>query len=306
MSAGEAGTSGSFIRDATEATFMRDVLEASRTVPVLVDFWAEWCGPCRQLTPVLEKVVTAARGRVHLVKVDIEACRSLASQLVQAGLPLQSIPLVAAFWKGQILDIFQGALPESQIRKFIEGVLSAAGGGQMPASDLLEAAALALEEGRDEDAVGFYSEVIGEEPENPQAWGGLVRTLASLGNEEAAAAALEDVPEKIAHHAEVEGARAALELRQEGRRAAAEAESLRARVEASPDDFEARCGLATALNAAGDREAAAEELLYVIRADREWKDGAAKQQLFRFFDAWGHDDPATLRARRRLSSLLFS
>lgn len=294
------------IMDGTEATFMPLVIEASSKVPVLVDFWADWCGPCKQLTPVLEKVVRSAKGRVRLVKVDIEANRALAMQLQQLGLPLQSIPMVAAFWKGQILDLFQGALPESQVKQFIETVLKAAGGATLPSADLLSEAHVALETERPEHAAELFSSVLEEEPQNPAAWGGLIRALLALDNEEAASAALEDVPAAIASHPDIEGARAALELKKEGRRVAGEADAFRQRVAADPNDFEARVGLANVLNAAGHREEAAAELLAILRADRDWKDGAAKQLLFKFFEAWGHDDPATLVARRRLSSLLFS
>lgn len=301
-----AQASAPLVSDGSQATFMQDVIEASRTVPVLVDFWADWCGPCKQLAPVLEKVVTAAKGRLRLVKIDIEANRALTAQLAQVGLPLQSIPLVAAFWKGQILDLFQGALSESEIKKFVENVLKAAGGGTMPATELLEQANVALETSRPEHAAELYSAVIGEEPENPKAWGGLIRAMLALDDEEAAAAALADVPAKIAEAPEVVGARAALELKKEGRKAAEEMEEVRARLAANPNDYDARCELATGLNAAGKREEAADELLAVIRADRNWKEGAARLQLLRFFEAWGHDDPATLAARRKLSSLLFS
>ncbi|MFT9418143.1 tetratricopeptide repeat protein [Acetobacter sp.] len=294
------------ITDGTQASFMHDVMDASRNVPVLVDFWAEWCGPCKQLTPILEKVVTAAKGRVRLVKIDIEANRGLAGQLAQAGLPLQSIPLVAAFWKGQILDLFQGALPESEVKKFVETLLKASGGGTLPATEQLHEADVAMETGQPAEAAAMYSAVIGEEPENAKAWGGLIRAMLALDDEEAAAAALADVPAKITDAPEVAGARAALELKREGRQAAEAMEGIRARLDANPEDYEARCELATALNAAGKREDAANELLHIIRADRGWKDGAARQQLLRFFEAWGNDDPATVLSRRRLSSLLFS
>ncbi|MCP1215295.1 thioredoxin family protein [Acetobacter orientalis] len=298
--------SAPIISEGSQATFMQDVIEASRTVPVLVDFWAEWCGPCKQLAPVLEKVVTAAKGRVRLVKIDIEANRALTAQLTQVGLPLQSIPMVAAFWKGQILDLFQGALPESEIKKFVEGVLKAAGGGTLPATELLAEADVALETSQPERAAELYSAVIGEEPENPKAWAGLIRAMLALDDEEAASAALADVPAKIAEAPEVAGARAALELKREGRKAAQEMEGVRARLAANPEDHEARCELATALNAAGQHAEAAEELLHIIKTDRDWNNGAARQQLLRFFEAWGHMDPATLAARRKLSSLLFS
>lgn len=302
----QATQDSAIIKDGTQATFMQDVLEASRSVPVLVDFWAEWCGPCKQLAPTLEKIVKAANGRVRLVKIDIEANRSLAAQLAQVGLPLQSIPLVAAFWQGQILDLFQGALPESEIKKFVENLLKSSGGGTLPATERLNEADTALEAGQPDAAAELYSSVIGEEPENPKAWGGLIRAMLALDDEDAATAALADVPAKIAQSPEVAGARAALELKKEGRAAAEAMEGIQARLDANPDDFEARCELATALNAAGRREDAANELLHVIRADREWKDGAARQQLLRFFEAWGNADPATLVARRRLSSILFS
>ncbi|NHO32325.1 thioredoxin family protein [Acetobacter fallax] len=302
--AGQGGAD--IITDGTEATFMQSVIEASNTVPVLVDFWADWCGPCKQLTPVIEKVVRAAKGRVRLVKVDIEANRQLAEQLTRLGLPLQSIPMVAAFWKGQILDIFQGALPESQVRKFVETVLQGAGGGTLPAADLLAQARTAMETNKPEHAAELFSAVLGDEPENPAAWGGLIRAMLALDDEDAATAALQDVPPAITSHPDIEGARAALELKKEGRQVAGEADELRRRIEGNPEDFEARMNLANALNVAGHREEAAAQLLAILRADREWNEGAARQLLFKFFESWGHDDPATLSARRRLSSLLFS
>lgn len=301
-----ASGAADLITDGTEENFMQTVVDASRTTPVLVDFWATWCGPCKQLTPVLEKVVTSARGRIRLVKVDVDACRRLVAQLAQMGLPLQSVPVVVAFWKGQILDLFQGAQPESAVSKFVAGVLQSAGGGKLPAAEMLSEAKTALETNQPEHAAELFSAVIGEEAENPAAWAGLIRAMLALDNEEAAAAALADVPEAIRVHPEVEGARAEYDLRREGRRVAGEADALRARIAKNPDDFEARMELASALNVAGHREEAVSELLAILKADRDWKDGAARQLLFRFFEAWGHDDPATLSARRRLSSLLFS
>ncbi|MBY4640581.1 tetratricopeptide repeat protein [Gluconacetobacter entanii] len=272
------------ISDGNQNTFMRDVVDASRSVPVLVDFWAAWCGPCKKLTPVLEKVVTSAGGRVRLVKIDVDANQALAQQLGKIGLPLQSIPLVAAFWQGQILDLFQGAQPESEVRRFVEGVLKAAGGA-LPAADLIALARKELDEGRAEAAASAYSQVLEIEPENPTAWGGLVRALIVMGDEEGAADALRDVPAAIAEHAEIKGARAALDLKREGRKAAEEAESLRARLAANPKDYAARFELSAALNAAGKKAEAADELLTIMKEDRAWNDDAA---------------------RRRMSSLLFS
>src|SRR5579884_4044916 len=217
----EAAAGGApLIVEGDQKTFMQDVVEASRSVPVLVDFWATWCGPCKQLTPTLEKVVRAAGGRVRLVKIDIDKNRALVQQLVQLGLPLQSVPTVAAFWQGQIADLFQGALPESEVRRFVENLLRLAG-GTMPGADLVAEAKAALEQGQAEDAVELFSAALQQEPENAEAWGGVARALLALGREQEAQAALAQVPAKLAEHAEVAGARSALALAEEGRKARA-------------------------------------------------------------------------------------
>ena len=293
------------IVDGDQKTFMADVIEASRTMHVLVDFWATWCGPCKTLTPTLEKVVKAAGGRVKLVKIDIDANQALVRQLAQLGLPMQSVPTVAAFWQGQIADIFQGAQPESEVKRFVEALLKIAG-GSMPGADLLAEAKLALEEGDPQGAGEMFSALLQQEPENGDAWGGLVRALLALGEEDAATDALAKVPEKLTDHAEVSGARSALALAQEGRAARSQLDELKARLEADPKDHQARYDLATALNAMGEREAAADALLDIMRRDRKWNEEAARLQLLKFFEAWGSDDPATGPARRRLSSILFS
>ncbi|MEO8716021.1 MAG: tetratricopeptide repeat protein [Acetobacteraceae bacterium] len=293
------------IVDGDQTTFMKEVIEASRQIPVLVDFWATWCGPCKQLTPTLEKIVRAAGGRVKLVKIDIDANKALVAQLGQLGLPMQSVPTVAAFWQGQIADLFQGALPESEVRKFVETLLKNAGGA-MPSADLLAEAKAALEQGDGQAAGELFSELLQEEPENPDAWGGLIRALMALGQEDEAVAALEQVPPAIAEHAEVAGARSALALASEGRQAASQLASLQQRVAADGADFQARYDLATALNATGERAEAAEQRLEILRRERGWNEGAARLQLLKFFEAWGFADPATLAARRRLSALLFS
>ena len=293
------------IVDGDQKTFMQDVIEASRSIPVLVDFWATWCGPCKQLTPTLEKVTKAAGGRIKLVKIDIDANQQLVRQLAQLGLPMQSVPTVAAFWQGQIADIFQGAQPESEVKRFVEALLKSTG-GSMPGADLLAEAKAALEQGDAEQAGQLFSALLGEEPENPDAWGGLIRSLMAMDQEEAAEEALAQVPEKILEHAEIAGARSALALAREGRAATGQLQALQARLEADPADHQARYDLATALNAMDQREQAADALLEIVRRARTWNEGAARLQLLKFFEAWGFDDPATSAARRRLSALLFS
>jgi putative thioredoxin len=284
---------------------MQDVVEASRQVPVLVDFWATWCGPCKTLTPTLEKVVRAAQGRVKLVKIDIDKNRELVQQLAQMGLPLQSVPTVVGFVKGQIADLFQGALPEGEVKKFIETLLKAAG-GTLPGADLLAEAKAAAEAGDHQGALNLFAALLEAEPENAEAFAGLARSLMALGEEEQAQQLLdEEVPEKLKSHAEIASVRSALELAVEGRRAQEKLGEFQQRLAADPDDHAARIDLAVALNAMGERGQAVDALVDSIKRDKAWGEEAARKQLLKFFEAWGFDDPATLAGRRKLSTLLF-
>ena len=289
---------GDLIKDTSEATFMADVIEASQQVPVIVDFWAPWCGPCKTLGPALEAAVTAAKGKVKMVKINVDQNQMIASQL-----RIQSIPTVYAFWQGQPVDGFQGALPGSEIQKFIDRVAGMAGDGGL--AEALTMAEQALAEGDAVSAAEIFAAVLGEEPENPAAFGGLIRAHLAAGNLEQAELFLSGVPAKIATAKEIEAARAQIELAKQAANAGPEAE-LRAAVQADPNNHQARFDLAVALNAAGKVEEAVEELLDLFRRDREWNDGAARTQLFTIFDALKPQDPIVLKGRRRLSSMIYA
>jgi putative thioredoxin len=221
-------------------------------------------------------------------------------------LPLQSIPTVVAFWQGQIAsEPFQGALPESEVKRYADALLKLAG-SSAPAADYIAEAKILAEQGQAEEAGRLFAAALQEDPQKPEAWGGLVRALLAMGDEAQAQDVLAEVPPELAEHAEISGAKSALALIAEGRNAQAARAGLEARLAADPADFEARYELATALNAGGDREAAAEALLHIIRVKRNWNDDAARLQLLKFFEAWGFEDPATMAARRKLSAILFS
>ncbi|CAO3415409.1 tetratricopeptide repeat protein [Azospirillum argentinense] len=305
VAAGAAPAAGDLIKDSSDRAFMADVIEASQSVPVIVDFWAPWCGPCKQLGPILEKTVLAAKGKVRLVKIDTDKDPMIASQL-----RVQSIPAVYAFFQGRPVDGFMGALPESQVKAFVEKLLKlagAAGGGE---GDILEEALAqakeALEAGDTQTASEIYGEILQADPENLNAvaYAGLVRCL--IVNDELARAKqmLDKVPEQIAKDKEIAAARSALEVAEQAANAGPIPE-LTEKVARNEDDHESRFDLALALFAAGKREAAVDELLELVRRDRAWNDEAARKQLVKFFEAFGPTDPLTVQSRRRLSSILF-
>lgn len=284
--------------ETTTRDFARDVLDASKDKPVLVDFWAEWCGPCKQLTPILEKVVRDAKGKVRLVKMNIDNHPEVAGQL-----GIQSIPAVIAFVKGRAVDGFMGAQPESQVRQFIERVA-----GPMGPTDqekLIAAGQEALGAGDPQAAAEAFLAVLDMEPESLVAIAGLVRALTAAGQLEDARTVLARVPDLKAGDAAIAGARAELELAE---RAASvgDTEALAAAVAANPADHQARFELAEALAAKGDRQAAVDQLVEIVRRERAWNEEAARKQLVKFFEAWGMTDPMTLYGRRKLSSVLFS
>jgi putative thioredoxin len=291
------------IKDGSQASFRADVLDASMQVPVIVDFWAPWCGPCKQLGPIIEKAVKDARGAVKLVKINVDEAQELAAQM-----RIQSIPAVYAFFQGRPVDGFVGAQPESALKQFVAKLAKIAGGeiGPSPIDEALEHAEAALKEGDHESASSIYSQILEHEPDNLKAVAGLARCLIAVGELAQAKQFLAKVPAAQANDAAISAARAALELAEAGQKAAGQSQELRARVEANPKDFEARFALAQALFAGGDKEGGVDHLLDIIRMNRAWNEEAARKELVKFFEAMGPTDPLTLSARRRLSSLLFS
>ena len=293
----QGGGEADLIKNTTTKDFLRDVIEASREVPVLVDFWAPWCGPCRQLTPILEKAVRAAKGAVRLVKLNIDQHPQIPGQM-----GVQSIPAVFAFQDGRPVDGFMGALPESRVNDFIARLIGDSAGDT--AADL-EAAEAALSAGDVNSAAQLFGEVMQKDRENAQALAGLAKCYIKTGDLARAEQTLALVPPAKADSSPVASARAALELARKTP-AAGDIETLRAKLAADPKDPQARFDLALALNAKGDRSGALDELLAVVAKNRGWNDDAARKQLLQLFDAWGPADPSTIAGRQRLSSLLFA
>jgi putative thioredoxin len=295
---GATAAAADVVKDITTQSFMKDVIEESKRQPVLVDFWAPWCGPCKQLTPVLEKAVKAAKGKVKLTKMNIDEHPAIPGQM-----GIQSIPAVIAFVNGQPADGFMGALPESQVIQFLERLTK----GKIvdEGQDLLKIADAALLEGDPAGAADIYAELLAQDSTNIHALAGLTRCYVETGALEQAEQTLALVPEAKRNEAPVAAARAALEVAEQAKSLGPLAE-LEEKVLANPLDHQARFDLAVALNGKGKREEAANHLLEIIRRDRKWNDDGARKQLVQFFEAWGFADPAAVEGRKRLSSILFS
>ena len=289
------------VKDVSEANFMAEVVEASNDVPVIVDFWAPWCGPCKTLGPALEQAVIEARGAVKMAKINVDE-----NQMIAGQMRVQSIPTVYAFFKGQPIDGIQGALPGSEVKAFVERVVKAAGGDASGGLD--EAAEMAeemLANGEIEDAAQTFSAILGEDPNHAVAYGGLVRCYIAMGQVDQAEAVLNGAPAEIAKSAPLEAAFAQIQLARQAENAGPLAE-LQQAVQADPANAQARFDYALALNANGQTAEAVDALLELFRRDREWNDGAAKTQLFTIFDALKPNDPIVLNGRRKLSSMIFA
>ena len=298
---GSPAVAGDLIKDGSIETFVEDVLEASANVPVIVDFWAPWCGPCKTLGPTLERLVKEAKGAVRLVKIDVDKNQELAAQM-----RVQSIPAVYGFVGGRPVDGFAGAQPESQVKAFIQRLTGGAAGQGPTIAELLTEAQEQLNEGQNELALQIYQQILSDDENNGPALAGTIRCLIKLGHAEGARQMLDSLPPELQAQSDVAAAAKALELAEKSAGASGAAAGLRAKLEANPNDHQARFDLSAALVAEGQNEQAVDELLELYRRDRNWNEEAAKKQLLTLFEAFGHADPLTVDARKRLSSLMFS
>ncbi len=291
------------VKDATEASFVADVIEASGELPIIVDFWAPWCEPCKQLTPLLEKLVGAAKGTMRLVKVNVDESPALAQQL-----RIQSVPSVYAFYQGRPVDGFTGALPESELKAFFDRLLkqTGAGDGGEALVQALEQAKAALEEGDPTTAAERYGAILATQSDNADAVAGLVRCHVATGDHERARGLLDSLEDQLASSSPVQAARTALELAEQSQQSGGDLSQLKAQSAQNPDDHQARFDLALAQFANEQQEEAMESLLEIIRRDREWNEQAARLQLLKFFEVLGQAHPVTMAGRRSLSTLIFS
>lgn len=301
---GAAAPKDGLVKDASTETFMVDVIDASHDQPVIVDFWAPWCGPCKTLGPQLEKAVKASGGKVRMVKIDIDKNQELAAQM-----RIQSIPAVYAFFGGRPVDGFVGALPESQVKQFVDRLAKLAGKGGAggdPIAEALAEAKTAFAEGNVATAATLYSTILQQDPANLAALAGLGRCYVKTGDTKRARQVLDRIPEASRKDGEVQALISALDLADQAAKLAGQAGALEARLARDPNDHQARFDLAMAAFARGDRQGAVDHLLEIVKRERGWNDEAARKQLVKFFEAFGPTDPLTIAARRRLSSVLFS